>query len=210
MNIVLKPGGIILLLIAFATVSTAAILVYKKKSVVAAPIIISNGNMGNERTPAPTDAGAEPPDEEELAADNWRMIGDASLFTTTWVKGPNEQYPKAKEYTIKKVPKGGPWDIQTFQPIEDAVPAGSRIQVRFWARSNDSGEVVAVIEKQAPPYTRLIAKEIRLSPQWRSFTLETRAPQALPSGWAKVGLQLATRPSVIDIAGAEVVVVKQP
>lgn len=210
MNVILKPGGLMLLLIAFATVSTAAILTYKRQNATLAPIIISNGNIARPGLAASTDGSVPPPDDEELAADNWRMIGQPSQFAVAWKKGPNDQYPTAKEYTIKTKPKGGPWDIQTYQPIEDALPAGAQIQVRFWARSKDNGAITAVIEQQAAPYNRLIAKEISLSPQWRSFSVETRTTRALPSGWAKVGLQLATRPSVIEIAGADVIVVKKP
>lgn len=210
MNVILKPGGLMLLLIAFATVSTAAILTYKKQNPALAPIILSKGSIANTQLVNSADGSVAPPDDEELAADNWRMIGQPSQFTVAWKKGPNDQYPKAKEYTIKTKPKAGSWEIQIYQPIEDALPAGAQIQVRFWARSKDNGAIAAVIEQQAAPYNRLTAKEISLSPQWRSFTVETQTTRALPSGWAKVGLQLAARPSVIEIAGADVIVVKKP
>ncbi len=209
MNIIIKPGGLILLIAAFTTLSTSVVLFYKQKERVVAASLSSLPNIGTAAVVSSSVAESAP-DDDTTAADNWRLQAEPGLVKSGWTKGPNADWPKARLYTVGEKKGQSSWDVQSYQPLEEALPKGTRIQVRFWGRSKDNGLVVMVMEKQAAPYTRLAIKEVALSPEWRTCLLETTLTQTLPTGWGKIGLQFGARPGEVEVAGAEVVTAKHP
>ncbi len=90
--------------------------------------------------------------------------------------------------------------IMLMKEVPVEVPDGSRLRLRFWARSATRNPLRAVVEQAGPPYTAAINQSPTLTPEWQQYTGTGIAP-GWPARGCGVRLQMGHQPGVVDIAG---------
>jgi GH35 family endo-1,4-beta-xylanase len=93
------------------------------------------------------------------------------------------------------------WQVQWMQAAPAALPKGSVLRLKFWARSETRNPVVAVYEHAADPYEKLLSELIVLSPEWEEYALVFTLPQDVPAQWAGVRFQMGHKAGTVEMTG---------
>lgn len=83
-----------------------------------------------------------------------------------------------------------PWSSGAVLTIPQALAAGQRISVAFWARAATPETVRLTFQANAAPYPVFLNKKVALTPKWRRYAWTATAPRALTAGSQSVSLQL--------------------
>jgi endo-1,4-beta-xylanase len=148
-----------------------------------------------------TVAQAENAPPDLLAPGGWTFTmphpGDAmQVETPTAGKDNDKDY--AQETLTVTAPATPFYLIQLVRGIPTAVPEGRRLELRFAARSATKNPMRVTVEKNGPPYTGALDRDIVLSSEWRSYTLT-----GLSLGYGQNGLsahfQVGQQAGVIEL-----------
>lgn len=92
----------------------------------------------------------------------------------------------------------------TMLTVTVAPSVKDRIRFSFWARSETSNPMRAVVEQNASPWNSIAEINTQLSPMWKRFTVSGDAPDYGPNGMG-VRFQFGHKPGTIEIAGVSLV-----
>lgn len=223
MRVILKPAGLVIILVAFA--SLTAMLMWSRKSANTAtaapaenqnptPRVPSAPPATGGATPSATpivEASATPGDwrkilEPDIASANWRGLFNGVEASSEVVDATVPGHPKARRVTMPKIGKN-PWDVQIAHPLNAAFQKGWHLRLSFWARSKNSCPVAAVVEQATEPYTKVIFRKIDIGPQWKQYTQEWVQSDTTPSGWAHVDFQTGYKAGEVEITGVRIEVI---
>lgn len=110
-------------------------------------------------------------------------------------------HANAYRVVITEPTPGQPWLIQLTAAAPDALPAGTTLRLRFWARSATRNSIAAIYEHAAPPYEKFLSQLVPLTPQWREYGVVFRTPRAVPENWAGVRFQMGFRAGEVELTG---------
>lgn len=148
-----------------------------------------------------------------LAPEGWQLSaphpGDARFQETAGGNGPLE--------TLTVTTPSSPFYlVQIARRIPTALPAGHLLTLRFEARSATKNPLRVTVEKEGPPYTLALSLSPRLSPKWKSFTVNGTAPGYGPNGLSlhfqggqQVGMIELRRITLTDLGPDPAVLVTQ-
>ena len=140
--------------------------------------------------------------EDLLEKTPWYLMrpaaGDAALAQT-----PAEGLPGGNRQGLRVTvvrPSEPFYRIMIAQVVRHAVPAGSRLRLRFWARSATASPMRAVVEKNGPPYNSVLEASPALTLAWKQYAVTGTSPAYGPNG-SGVRFQMGHQPGVVELAG---------
>nr|WP_228530729.1 MULTISPECIES: endo-1,4-beta-xylanase [Myxococcaceae] len=90
------------------------------------------------------------------------------------------------------------WGIR--QLLQGSIEEKDVIVFRAWMRSQDRVRVLVVMEDSKEPYRKELRRLLRLSPEWKEYTLVLKASRAFAKGDAQLNIQLGLDRGTAEIA----------
>lgn len=217
MKVILKPGGLIVLL---ALVVGGGIGLTKLRPAAQSP----------DTAPAPTGAGKPARKTTTSAEPTAAVTGNAKPLGGSSLIDPNKQEwtlvtqkPAAasmKLQTSSDLPAGlqhslhlevtavDPnkyWCAQLLKTVPQAVEGNHNLTVQFWGRSSKKTAVYIVFEEGVSPHTAELQKQVRFTPEWRQYEFPFRTTKDHTDVHATFCVKAGIEPGEIDIANMHVV-----
>lgn len=203
MRLIIKPMGVLLLVIIIGALGTMAILLSDRT--------VAGGSQKSLPLPAaPSPAASQQPQMpvptgvEVFRADKLRLVGgDMATMTTIPVPEKPGGNESALRVVIKKVPKDG-YAIQLTEDASNPLPRATPLSVRFWGRSTNKNSLYLLIEQSGSPFAKALSKQVILGKTWQEYAYNVTVPESFPKNPAvrfHIGFQLGT----IELAGVRVV-----
>jgi hypothetical protein len=145
--------------------------------------------------------------EPNITGNQWKELITTGNLTHKVVPATVEKHLFARQITIDEVGKNA-WDLQLAHPLDVAFKKGSRLRITYWGRSKESCPILAVVEQDKAPYTKVVSRSTNLTPEWKEYNEEWLQETDTPSGWAKVNFQVGTKLGVIELTGVAIDVVE--
>lgn len=137
--------------------------------------------------------------------------GDFAAGTRDWqLDGPvrgelvdAEAGPYRRALRLRLTPRAGsdPWAILLDQRLRHPLRAGESLAARFWARSPERCRMNVYVQLAREPWTRSLSAELRLTPEWREYSLDGAAETAYAAAETSFGLHLSYDTGTIELAG---------
>jgi hypothetical protein len=202
MRVVIKPLGIVLILVCLISLAGLAVFRGSQPSKSAA-------SAGGTTDTASTEAALPLVKGAIVISDvnAWRLQGpQASTGTLSVLTQPDA--PTADKQVLHialtcPVQEEG-WAVQLAQYIPSEVPSGQKFRCHFWARSKTKNKAYLVYEMAKKPYTKDFKQEFLLTPEWKEYNVIMTTHQAYPARGSSVKYQVAFGPGEIEINGFEV------
>jgi hypothetical protein len=219
MRVILKPAGLAIILVAFASLSV--MLIWSRKAAnnanssgqntagnTAAATSASSGASSSSlaAAPSPTPGNWRKILEPDIASPQWRSLLTSTNALVEVVDADVPDHPKARRVTMAKIGQK-PWEIQIAHPLDAAFQKGWHIRLSFFARSKQSCSMAAVVEQAKDPYTKVMYRKVDLTPNWKQYTEEWVQESDTPSGWAHVDFQTGYKVGEIEITGVAIEVI---
>jgi hypothetical protein len=100
--------------------------------------------------------------------------------TTVPVSG--KAFPQAYHFDIQSVGKD-PWNIGFHNRLDGVdFTSSNRLQLSFWARSDDGLPISILMQQSEAPYTESWRHEVPLSPQWKKYEFSFDSATYAPGG----------------------------
>lgn len=212
MRVILKPGGLIFLLIA---ITALAIIAFSKTHT-------STGG-GPEKTggpdlSSPTAAGNDEGHSEAVADPSKRRAGELiDPVSQHWSLGvqdpararidyflasdlPGSEDKHALRFDILAVDPNKYWAAQLIKVIPDPVPLGHHVIVHFWARSKTSNTAHIVFEEGKPPHTPQLSQVVSFTPTWKKYDFPFITTKDNTAVHANFCVKASVTPGEIEIA----------
>lgn len=211
MRVILKPGGLALIAIAFVLLATVALMRRDSRS----------GATGNAETgktaskpasPKAFDSGATSSDSNSKSGSSiivptdrqWSLVtqppaeAQKSLFVTDDV--PSNPGMHALHLTVTAVDSGKYWSAQLVKSVPASVPAGRSMVARFWGRSKANTPVYIVFEEGNSPHAAELSKQVSLTPDWKRYELPFRTSKDHTDVHANFCLKAGIQPGELEVA----------
>jgi hypothetical protein len=171
MRVVVKPAGLLILLLSLGVLAFLAFGKFdtKKTQSLSPPVRRSNDLV----SPVAFSVSGE--------------LG-AKLVKLTPVDLPTGAKEGVRVTLTRKLKQR--WDVQLIRNLRVAVPAGQSLTFSFKARSKTRNKICAVYEQAAAPYPKSLEKDIILTPEWTDYTFTFTTPAYAAAG-AGYRLQIA-------------------
>ncbi len=101
-------------------------------------------------------------------------------------------------------PGGNPWDTVLSSPSTAEVLKGRPVKIHAWLKSRTSSKVALVFEQNKEPYTKVVMKELTLTPAWKEYEADGTATQNYASGEAQLTIYLGYNSGSVDVANVRV------
>lgn len=106
---------------------------------------------------------------------NWRAAGTVAP-TLEIVDAKIGGFSRALRAQITTTPGMNAWASRlTTERTASAIEKGARLGVRFWARSPQSLQIAAIYQMADAPNTKVIFRNLTLSPEWKEYRVLGRA-----------------------------------
>lgn len=96
-------------------------------------------------------------------------------------------------------PSPTPWSRGAVVPIPDALAAGERITVVFWARAARPTHLTIAVQGPAPDYARVTAADVNLTTRWKRIVLRGTAPHALAATSQSLSVPLGQAAARVEL-----------
>lgn len=205
MRLILKPLGIVLILIAFAVLTIAALNANKKTT--KAPVVFVNSKTTDNLT-IPADAIVNGVPLIPAGSSQWNLIkttnGDGSVKIVP-VTNPPDKFDQALQITVTKADSKQIWAVQVARKIPFVIPGNWKFALRFWARSPQSGTARIVLEESKDPYEKELLKDQPLTPEWKQYVLPVSTKHGYPEMGTQIGLQVGGQVGTYEFSQVELV-----
>ena len=161
MRVMLKPGGKALVVAAILLIGGVSLAKFKKPSTAA----LAAGNRLPGSSVIDPNAAHWTLATQKPAVATMKMINDADV--------PSGD-PHALHMEVTSVDPVKYWAAQLIKSVPDEVHADRSMTVRFWGRSKTSTPVYIVFEEGQPPHAAELSKVVKLTPDWKEYSLPFR------------------------------------
>lgn len=96
------------------------------------------------------------------------------------------------------------WAAQMLKEVPQEVQAGKNMLIRFWGRSRQSTPIWVMFEAGASPHAPEIQKQVRLSPEWKEYTMPFSTKQSHREPHANFCIKAGIQIGEIEVAGIRV------
>lgn len=201
MRIILRPGGLALIFVAFAILIGVAVSRRDTISSAGRGGKVAGVKYGG-REPAPgVSAGNSiivPTDTEWSLVTQPPAQAQKSLFVAEDVPGrPNSH---ALHLTVSAVDAGKYWSAQLLKSVPGNVKAGRSMQARFWGRSKTNIPVYVVFEEGNSPHAAELSKQITMTPEWKQYQLPFKTTKDHTEVRANFCLKAGIQPGELEVS----------
>ena len=209
MKIILKPGGIALVGILFAS---GGIVLFRARSSEPRAIAAVSPASSPESNASLAIPSLHQPLSGESVIDpdkqGWTLMTQKPAvalmrLTTDPRLPPNQSHMLHLE--VSAVDPNKYWSAQLLKQVPQAVPGNHNLLVQFWGRSKKETPFFLVFEEGAPPHTAELQKRITLSPEWRQYQFPFRTTKDHTEIHANFCIKAGIQPGELDIANIHVV-----
>lgn len=104
-----------------------------------------------------------------------------------------------------------PGEATAQSAIKGAIPQGGKLRMTVWLKASgtaagEPGRAILKLKQAKPPYGNLAEQKIDVGPEWKAYSLEHVAAQAIPGGSTNVTVQMSIAPQTIDVGPASVTI----
>ena len=132
------------------------------------------------------------------AQDNWYLGGDDRVKASVVPVG-NQPFAHALHLDLSPKANDVLWSVVLTQPFSSSLHAGDVVTARFWARSPQSLRAAVNCEDRKT-YSKFLAQEIALTPDWKEFTLTAKADKTYARGDAQLNFHLGQLAGAVEFA----------
>jgi len=132
------------------------------------------------------------------ATQAWNVRGNV---TSKLVAQPAGGAPRYLSLTVRTEPGESHWASAMSQVVGDWLGKGHRVELKLWARSPESLSVWPYLELNQEPFAKSLSQELKLTPQWREYTVAGVALADYRPDETAFGFHLATGSGTIELAG---------
>lgn len=189
MRIVIKPMGLICILLAISALAVLSILNYQKRSMASA-------------MEARESAGAL---MRTFTGAAWRLnneSADASLTVTTDPNAPGVNN-SVLHANVRKGNQDTPYLVRASKNVPADLPANRKLRLTIWGRSKTSDTATLYFELGKEPYTKDMDKQVALTPKWKQYRFDFTTQRAYAKDEAQVRLILGGSAGEFDFSGLE-------
>jgi hypothetical protein len=208
MKVILKPGGLIVLL---ALVVGGGIGLTKLRSAAQsseAPAT-SSGNASEPTTAATgktkllSGASLIDPNKQE-----WTLVTQKPAAATMKLQ-TSLDLPAGLQHSlhleVTAVDPNKYWCAQLLKTVPQPVEGNHNLTVQFWGRSSKKTAVYIVFEEGVSPHTAELQKQVRFTPEWRQYEFPFRTTKDHTDIHATFCVKAGIQAGEIDIANMHVV-----
>jgi hypothetical protein len=189
MKIVIKPIGLILIILTITALTAFTIVNYQKHAMQRAlREAESNGVL------LQTFGDAE-----------WRLDNeskDATILVTLDPNAPGANNSVLRA-TVKKANPHTPYLVRASKSVPQTLPAKHKIRLSIWAKSRTSSPVTLLFEEGKPPYTKDFNQELPLTPKWKKHVVTFETKRAYGPNEAQIRLILGAKTGEFEFSGLE-------
>lgn len=160
MRIVLKPAGVILLIVMIGILASFSLF---------------NKRQSLEATSTVTDAQSSLSPDARLIMDDSMQLTVSSSQSADMVESKETITGVAKPVVVYKIhvkkTVKDPWNAAIFTSLVSPVAKGEKLRLVFHARSADAGTFAAIFEQNSEPYTKSVNQVIQPNKEWREYSL---------------------------------------
>ncbi len=145
-----------------------------------------------------------PADAQPLS--QWTLTGDETTLKAQLVpKGGAGSMIRqsALHLTVLKPAPGQYWKVQIGRPIPEALPSGTVLRLRFFARSKTGNSLQAVYEHTSAPYEKFLDRPVTLFAGWQETWLVFQVKRDIPADFAGLRFQIGQKAGEIEIADVQ-------
>ncbi|MEH3124133.1 MAG: alpha/beta fold hydrolase [Sphingomonas phyllosphaerae] len=107
-------------------------------------------------------------------------VNEWAVYGAPYSHARNSALPGSAMLLVEPgTPSPTPWSRGAVLPIPDAIAAGERITVVFWARAARPTHLTIAVQGPAPNYARLTAADVNLTERWQRIVLRGTSPHGL-------------------------------
>jgi hypothetical protein len=200
MRIVLKPAGLVLVLIGlFVAIVTPFLMMQRNVSRAA-----SQQKGASRASSADAPAARRSPGGASanlLREVDWKFYTESDARATFKpLSGSGLPAAPAYHFDINRL-GGQQWNIGFNNKIQGAEFRDSEtVRVRFWGRSPNQGKICLILQKDAPPFPHCWKEYVSLAPQWKEYSF-TFKPANYARGEAILAIFLSMDLGSIELAG---------
>ena len=204
MRVILKQGGVVVLLGALGVLTVATVISQRGRGDAAPPPVtaVVSPSSGGTLKAAPRQGASV------MASDSmrhWSFYNPSTVARSTKTTDP--ALPAGdRDVFHAEVLKPNPsqfWTIQTGQVIPSSIPQGHTLVVRFWGRSKTANTIHVAFEQVAAPFSKDLEAELKLTPEWKEYLYTFTTKQAYSSNASALHLLVGYDAGEIDFAGVE-------
>lgn len=133
----------------------------------------------------------------DLSRGNLSWDGGAS-FVTRRSGGPGGS-PSVR-VTVANPSPAMAWNVSFRQPMTRSLAKGTEVSLSFWARSTTSQPILAMIEQNSDPWTKVWTAPFTLSPEWKQYRATLPLADAVTEGRYNLTFHCAQKAGVLEFA----------
>lgn len=189
MKIVIKPIGLILIVLTITALTALTIINYQKHSMQLALREAENHGVLL----------------QTFGDSEWRLDNeskDATLLVSVDPNAPGANN-SVLHATVKKANSSMPYLVRASKSVPQALPANHKLRLSIWAKSKTSSPVTLLFEEGQAPYKKDMEQEIALTPKWKKHVIPFETKKAYTAGEAQIRLILGAKAGEFDFSGLE-------
>jgi len=132
------------------------------------------------------------------ATQAWNVRGNV---TGKLVNEPAGGAPRYLSLAVRTEPGENRWASAITQVVGDYVGKGHRLELKLWARSPERLSVFPYLEINQEPFDKSLSQELKLTPEWREYTVTGVSLADYRPDETAFGFHLATGNGTIQLAG---------
>lgn len=209
MKVILKPGGIVVLV---ALLVGGGIAMTRLRPAADNPVTnpLRTSPSTRQEPAAPVSAGQKPLTGASLIAptlQEWTLVVQKPAVAQMKLQlspdlPPGQQHSLRLEVTA--VDPNKYWCAQLLKTVPQAVQGNHNLTVQFWGRSMKKTAVNVVFEEGLSPHTAELQKQVRFTPEWRQYVLPFRTTKDHTDVHANFCIKAGIEPGEIEIANMHV------
>ncbi|MBC8139551.1 MAG: hypothetical protein H8F28_27035 [Fibrella sp.] len=192
MRVVIKPAGLLILIVIIATLSSVAFFGMPRPRAAAVA-----------KTADKSDSAKSPTGLNFYGDRAWGLAAitpeAAELQVSTGaVPGVGEPV-KIYKVLVKKATEN-PWDVSLFLPTPATLAKNEKLRLTFRARSDDAVPCIANFEQNSAPYPKSGELKVATTRDWNQYTLEFASRDNYAPDKSHTTFHLGTKKGMIEIA----------